>query len=233
MTATRNKAPFVRLLAIVAVLALVAVACTSGTTETTSTSAAGGETTTTAGGGGTATTTPMTTETTTGGGGAPIDTYTMGIFEDMTTDNYWNSVDSTGSTVWNSYVLTPTKGAMYNLASPGLEMVPDLAASQLPDAVQDGDVWTATVTLKDGIQFSDGTPITANDVAFTWHTAVDLGLGGNWPDYVDTDVVTNVEATDDSTVKVTFNAEVAPASWATMAVLSVEPSLTTMISASG
>ncbi len=212
MTATKKKASFVRLLAIVAVLALVAAACTSGGTSETTSPGGSGETTTTAGGGGTETTTPMT-ETTAGGTGAAIDTYTMGIFEDMTTDNYWNSVDSTGSTVWNAYVLTPTKGAMYTLNYPGLEVAPDLAASQLPEAVQEGDVWTATVPLRDGIQFSDGTPVTANDVAFTWHAAVDLELGGSWPDFVDTDVVTNVEAVDDSTVKVTFNAEPGLSIW--------------------
>lgn len=216
MTATRKKASFVRLLALVAVLALVAAACTGGgSTETTAGGSDGttGETTaTTEGGGDTTPTTEGTTDTTAPAGGT-MDTYTMGIFQDTTSDNYWNIADSTGSTVWNAYVFDPTRASMYTLNYPGIEFVPSLAASELPAAVQEGDSWVAEVTLKDGLMWSDGEPLTASDVAFTWHAAVDAQLGGNWPDYVDTDIVTNVEAVDDTTVKVTFNAEPGLAIW--------------------
>lgn len=216
MTATRKKASFVRLLALVAVLALVAAACTGGgSTETTAGGSDGttGETTaTTEGGGDTTPTTEGTTDTTAPAGGT-MDTYTMGIFQDTTSDNYWNIGDSTGSTVWNAYVFDPTRASMYTLNYPGIEFVPSLAASELPAAVQEGDSWVAEVTLKDGLMWSDGEPLTASDVAFTWHAAVDAQLGGNWPDFVDTDIVTNVEAVDDTTVKVTFNAEPGLAIW--------------------
>jgi ABC-type transport system substrate-binding protein len=217
MTATRKKASFVRLLALIAVLALVAAACDSG---------AG--TTTTAGGtdGTTAETTPPATETpdtttpdestptTEGTGtGGELETYTMGIFADVTTDNYWNAADSTGATVWNSYVLDPTKAGMYSLDYPGIEFVPALAASELPAPVQEGDVWVAEVPLQEGLLWSDGEPLTANDIAFTWNVANEFQLGGNWPDYVDAETVTAVEAVDDTTLRVTFNAEPGLAVW--------------------
>jgi peptide/nickel transport system substrate-binding protein len=219
MTAMRKKASFVRLLALIAVLSLVAAACTSDTTpETTS--------------GGTDTTAP--TETTeapdttdapdtpdttappsNGGEGADLDTYTMGIFADVTTDNYWNALDSTGATVWNSYVLDPAHAALYTLAYPGIEMVPALAADEeLPAPTQEGDEWVAEVTLKEA-QWSDGSPITANDIAFTYNTALEFELGGNWPDYVDAESVTGVEAVDDSTVRVTFASEPGLSVWGT------------------
>lgn len=214
MTALSKKASFVRLLALVAVLALVAAACTGGdTTETTAdggTDTTAGETTPTTSGGDT---TPTTEGDTTPPAGGDLETYTMGIFQDLTTDNYWNAADSTGATVWNAYVLDPTRASMYTLNYPGIEFVPSLAASELPAAVQDGDSWVAEITLRDGLTWSDGEPITAEDVAFTWQTAVDVGLGGNWPDFVDTDVVTAVEAVDDTTVRVTFNAEPGLAVW--------------------
>jgi peptide/nickel transport system substrate-binding protein len=211
MTAMRKKASFVRLLALIAVLSLVAAACTSDTTpETTS-----GGTDTTAPTETTdapdETTPPDTSDTTappsTGGEGETLDTYTMGIFADVTTDNFWNALDTTGNTVWNSYLLTPTQTGLYTLNYPGIELAPALAADEeLPAPTQDGDVWVAEVSMKDA-QWSDGTPVTANDLAFTWNTAVEFQLGGNWIDYVDAEVVTAVEAVDDTTVRVTFNSE--------------------------
>ena len=220
MTAMRKRASFVRLLALIAVLSLVAAACTSDTTtETTEggtdTTSAPTETTDAPD----ETTPPDTSDTTappsTGGEGGDLDTYTMGIFADVTTDNYWNAADSTGATVWNSYLLDPTRASLYTLNYPGIEMAAALAADEeLPAPTQDGDVWVAEVTLKEA-QWSDGTPITANDVAFTYNTAVEFELGGNWPDYVDTDTITAVEAVDDSTVRVTFNAEPGLAVWGT------------------
>lgn len=220
MTAMRKRASFVRLLALIAVLSLVAAACTSDTTTDTT---EGGTDTTSAPTETTEapdeTTPPDTSDTTappsTGGEGGTLDTYTMGIFADITTDNYWNAADSTGATVWNSYLLDPTRASLYTLQYPGINMAPALAADEeLPAATQDGDAWVAEVTLKDA-QWSDGTPVTANDVAFTYNTAVEFELGGNWPDYVDTDVITSVEAVDESTVRVTFNAEPGLAVWGT------------------
>jgi ABC-type transport system substrate-binding protein len=67
--------------------------------------------------------------------------------------------------------------------------------------------------LRDGLVWSDGTPITAGDLAFTWQTAVDFDLVGPWEDYADADIVTAVEAVDDTTVRVTFNAEPGLAVW--------------------
>jgi peptide/nickel transport system substrate-binding protein len=218
MTAMRKRASFVRLLALIAVLSLVAAACTSeGTPETT---ADGGTDTTAAP---TETTSPPdttapgdTTDTTAAPSpGSDLDTYTMGIFADVTTDNYWNAADSTGATVWNSYLLDPTRVTLYTLQYPGIEMAPALAADEeLPAPTQDGDTWVAEVTLREA-QWSDGSPITAGDVAFTYNTAVEFELGGNWPDFVDTDLITSVEAADDSTVRVTFNAEPGLAVWGT------------------
>src|SRR5690606_6274007 len=152
----------------------------------------------------------------TGGGTADtteFDTYTLGIFQDVTTDNAWNMLDTAGNTVWNSYFLDPTTASAYQIALPGLEVVPDLAVGELPPVTQEGDVWVGEFTLRDDATWSDGEPITAHDVAFTWNTAVEFELIGNWEDYTDTDIVTSVEAVDDYTVRVTFNAEPGLAVW--------------------
>lgn len=217
MRATRTRASFVRLFALLAVLAMVAAACTGGGTADTTADTTGdttGETTeeTTPPDTG-EDTTPEDTTGDTGGAGGEFDTYTLGIFQDVTTDNAWNMLDTAGNTVWNSYFLNPTTASAYQIALPGLEVVPELAAGELPPVTQEGDVWVGEFTLRDDATWSDGEPITAHDVAFTWNTAVEFELIGNWEDFTDTDIVTSVEAVDDYTVRVTFNAEPGLAVW--------------------
>lgn len=57
-----------------------------------------------------------------------------------------------------------------------LEPLPDLAerVDATPDAV------TYTFTLRDGLVFNDGTPLTSRDVAFTIERAVDKRVGSLW-----------------------------------------------------
>jgi len=134
----------------------------------------------------------------------------------VTTDNQWNSIDTAGNTVWNSYFLNPMLAAPYVVTQPGIEFVPDLADAELEPAVADGDVFVGTFTLREA-QWSDGEPITGADVAFTWQTAVDLALIGGWEDYTDSVTgedgpVVSVEA-DGQTVTVTFESEPGLAQW--------------------
>src|SRR5262245_57253671 len=104
------------------------------------------------------------------GPGGELDTYTLGIFEDVTTDNQWAFNEATEGTLWNSYFLSPTTAGMYTISYPGIEFVPDLADGELQPATQDGDSWVGTITLRDGLLWSDGEALTAEDVAFTWQT---------------------------------------------------------------
>jgi peptide/nickel transport system substrate-binding protein len=196
-----------RWVALIGVFALVAAACQTGGGETTTT-VADGETTTTG-----------VTETTT----APATgfTYRLGIFQDTTTDNVWNLLDD-GSTVWNSYVLTPTYPTLYTIQFPGIEVVADLAAEDEPPAgAAEGDGWAIEVPMREDVTWSDGTPITANDVVFTFETVRDLELGGDWlanyplvnPENPDQIGLTGVEAVDDHTVKFSFNIQPGLAIW--------------------
>ncbi|WKK72547.1 ABC transporter substrate-binding protein [Rathayibacter oskolensis] len=89
---------------------------------------------------------------------------------------------------------------------------PSLATEWTPSA----DLTTWTFTLRDDAVFSNGDPVTAGDVAFTYNTILtspdsdNLGYMG---------VLQSVEATDDTTVVFTLNAPFSP--W---------PSITTAIS---
>jgi len=212
-----------RLLALLAVLAFVFAACTDDGGETTTTAASttseattttGGEVTTTTGGG-TTTTAP------------PVEgfTYKVGMFSDMTTDNYWAYLD-TQADVYNGYVLNSKIQALFALDAPGLEVVGDLAASDDPGVPADnGDgTWSVSVQMREDAIWSDGEPITAQDVVFTAETVRDLALGGNWPgaynwaqeDNPEALGLTAVEAVSDYEVKFTWNAQPGLAEWPTV-----------------
>jgi peptide/nickel transport system substrate-binding protein len=205
MTALRESASFMRLFALVAILALVATACGADTTASPTDGATDDPGATDA-----ATGSPGESP---GGAGGDLGTYTLGMFQDATTDNAWNYIDTAGSTVWNQYFLSPTLAQAYTIAMPGIELQPALADGDLQPATEDGDAWVGEITLRDGLMWSDGEAITAEDIAFTWQTAVDFELQGAWQTYTSPDLITSVEAVDDLTLRVTFNAQPGLANW--------------------
>jgi peptide/nickel transport system substrate-binding protein len=178
-----------------AVLGMVLAACSSGSFE---------ETTTTTG---TATTTPTTDP----GSEGSTESFELNIaiFADLTTDNYWAYLDPESS-VWNAYVLGNQAPALFQYASPTNQLVPLLAEGLPEEPVQEGETWTITQPMKSGLVWSDGVPITANDIVFTYGAVRDLGLGGNWligyPIAGEGRLgLLDVQALDDSTVKFVFN----------------------------
>lgn len=218
---TSRKLSKWRWLAVIAVLALVAAACAEGTTDTTS-----GETTTTAatGDGETTTTAAPTVEGF---------TYKIGIFSDLTTDNFWAYLGPEAD-VYNGYVLGSSHPALFTIAYPNILVVPSLAEGDPNEVVQDGAVWAVEQTIRPGIMWSDGEEVTANDLAFTYDVMSEFGLGGNWPGYFslkadaveddpateDVDEtadaregVTSVTAVDDYTVRVEFSVQPGLAVW--------------------
>jgi ABC-type transport system substrate-binding protein len=199
MVTPNAKTPWMRLAAVLAVFVMLVAACTPAADSSDGASQeppASGESQAPA----------------SSGSSGELGTYTLGIFQDVTTDNQWNSADTAGNTVWNSYFLNPMLAAPYKVTQPGIEFVPDLATEELQPTVQEGDSWVGTFTLRDDALWSDGEPITGADVAFTWQTAVDLELLGPWEDFVDADVITSVEA-EGQTVTVTFNAQPGLSQW--------------------
>lgn len=85
------------------------------------------------------------------------------------------------------------------------ELAPILAA-ELPTLENGGvaeDGKSVTWKLKQGVQWSDGQPFTADDVAFTFDFITDLNVGATTRRAYG-DVIESVEALDDYTVKVNF-----------------------------
>ena len=86
------------------------------------------------------------------------------------------------------------------------ELLPWLAA-EIPTVGNGGvaeDLTSITWTLQEGVLWSDGTPLTANDAVFTWQYCTAEGGGCAQASYFDG--VESVEAIDDLTIKITFDA---------------------------
>jgi ABC-type transport system substrate-binding protein len=145
-------------------------------------------------------------------GGECCDVYRIALFEDPYTMNYWNYLGP-GSSVWTQYILSGVAPTLYTLSDQRFDFVPFIA-TELVEAVQEGDVWTFTVPMNENATWSDGEPITADDVVFTHNTCKDLDLTINWPDQcVPTGVQVDAEAIDDYTVKYTFHAKPSLGTW--------------------
>lgn len=197
-----------RLFALLAIFALVVAACTSGdTTDTTEDT--GGATATTEGGG--------TTETTEDGGGtttppATGGAYSVGFISNITTDNWWAALDTLSST-YNQAYLGNAKIALFTLSNPGFVFVPGIAATAAPvEAVQEGDIWVVEQPIRDDIVWSDGNPVTANDLVFYFDTVREFNLGSNHAAYF-IDTVTDISAPDDYTVRIEFSEQPGLAVW--------------------
>jgi peptide/nickel transport system substrate-binding protein len=104
--------------------------------------------------------------------------YRIGVLSGPTTDNYWKFHGS-GSSVWDAYILGPTKPALYQVRASDATLQPELG-TVLAEPVEEENGWYVLVGLDPDLAWSDGRPITAVDVVFTFETARRLDLGGAW-----------------------------------------------------
>ena len=78
----------------------------------------------------------------------------------------------------------------------------------------DGQIfWTAELELVEGVKWSDGSEVTAEDFVFTAHTATELQLTGDWPTIVDPEYFDHAEATGPYSLKVYFKQKPGLARW--------------------
>ncbi len=107
-----------------------------------------------------------------------------------------------------SVVIAPQLYPLWRI-TPELEFEPLLLDGE---PVVEEDPFRVTYTLKEEAEWSDGTPITARDVQFTWERRVDPDVEvANRTGY---DLVSETEIVDDKTITFTFEEVYAP--WRTM-----------------
>ena len=142
--------------------------------------------------------------------------YQLGISADLTTTNYWTYLGPDG-TIWNQYVLGGGKPVLYTYTAQRFDWVPSLAAD-FPTPLQEESVggqtlWSTEVPLKQGVNWSDGNEVTADDFVFTAQTVADLQLSGNWPSIVDPEFFDHAEALDPHRLKIYFKQKPGLARW--------------------
>lgn len=131
--------------------------------------------------------------------------YVTAIFEDVTARNPWSRYGPNTS-VWNSYVTADTHPSLFRYTTTRFDWVPHLAAD-LPTPLEYDEaekLWRSRVALQRGWMWSDGTPVTAHDIAFTVEAIGALGantLGGNFPVLAPPDLISRAEAVDDYTIE--------------------------------
>lgn len=105
-------------------------------------------------------------------------TYRVGVLAGTSTTNFWAFYGQQPS-VWNSYILGPTKPALFRVDPMSAELEPEVAR-WLPGPSFDGNSWFVEVSIREDLAWSDGAPITADDYVFTFETVRSHQLGASW-----------------------------------------------------
>jgi len=197
----RGSASNNSLFALVGVLVVAVAACSGETADTTSTST---------------TEPPPSTTTSTLPPDPAVDgpVFRVGLPAPVTAANWWAAMDTAGSPS-DRAVFANTKTALFELTRPGFAYVPALAATDEPVPAEEQDsTWVVEQPIRDDISWSDGEPVTAQDLAFYFEVVRDFELGGTHATAFPASVV-DVSAVDDYTVRVEFEAEPSLSDWQT------------------
>lgn len=121
-------------------------------------------------------------------------TFTVGMLNEVDSFNPFLGIEAESYEMW---ALTYDYLITYSMENMSPE--PGLAESWEPS--EDGLTWT--FHIRDGVSWSDGEPLTANDVAYTLGRIIDGGPESiTWGSYLTS--VTKAEATDEHTVVLTL-----------------------------
>jgi peptide/nickel transport system substrate-binding protein len=192
------RSTFTRLAAVLGALSVLLVSCTPGASDLTGP--------------------PEAPDPSDGAAEPPADpaSVSIGMFQDMASESWWAYLDD--ADVWSGYVLDGSACQLYELTPPTFAVTPQLATHDWPEPRADGDTWIVEVAISDAATWSDGVPVTAHDVVFTWETVVGLPLGGQWLTYyepaaLDAGSMLDIEAVDDTTVRIRFADRPGLGSW--------------------
>ena len=190
-----NKKKALWLLSLVLVFSFILSACSGGTEPTTEPTEA-------------EETEPTDTEAVTeepgqevAAGDKEFDVYRVAMLADMTSSNIWN-LFGPGASTYNYVVQNNYWPTLYGIGDQRFDLVPFLAADFASPIEEEDGFFVSTITIKDGFKWSDGTEVTADDLAFTSQVVIDFELGGNWTYF--TDGVDHIEVLDSKTAKIFY-----------------------------
>lgn len=147
---------------------------------------------------------PTTSPTLTALPGTQAPVIRFALIGPVTDVNVWALFDARGYSYNNYAVRNEYWPRLYRLSIPERRFEP-MAADGMPSAVEeDGVFYSAAVSLRSDLKWTDGSPLTADDVAFTVNTALSFQLGFDWHDFYNPDWLDHAEAVDAHTVKFYF-----------------------------
>jgi ABC-type transport system substrate-binding protein len=135
--------------------------------------------------------------------GGEGEVYRLGMISDITTLQIWRAYDPDAS-FYNYAVMGSYHPTLFTYSDQRFDYVPYLAADFQSELEEEGEFWVSTVPLKQGVMWSDGTEVTADDVAWTANTVLAFDLSGNWEAY-DGNYLDRIEAVDPYTVMVYYH----------------------------
>jgi len=133
-----------------------------------------------------------------------LDVYRIAILADITSSNVWN-LFGPGASAYNYVVQSAYWPTLYGLSDERYDLIPFLAAGFASTIEEEGEFYISTITLKENFLWSDGTQVTAEDIAFTAQVVNDFELGGNWTYFVNN--VDRIEVIDELTAKIYYSSK--------------------------
>ena len=131
--------------------------------------------------------------------------FDIALLDDPSALNPWSRYGSNAS-IWSAYVGATSLPVLYTYTAETFDWVPGIASGEPTPLTLDSDsgLWHSTVALQRDYRWSDGSPVTAHDVAFTFESIAGFGanqLGGEFPRLAPGDILESVAALDQYTVE--------------------------------
>lgn len=127
--------------------------------------------------------------------------------------NVWELFDEAGASYINYALLSGSWPRLFHILPSDSSLQPFTAQGMPSPITQENELYSATVSLRTDLKWTDGSPFSAEDVAFTANTAIAFELSYDWQRQYDPNFLLRAEAVDPYTVKFHFKQKPGVAVW--------------------
>lgn len=137
----------------------------------------------------------------------------IGLIGSLGTQNVWGLFGGEDYS-YNDYAVRARYWPrLYDLSAPGMMLEPRAATGTLEPVRQEGAFFTATTSVRTDLQWSDGTTLSAQDVAFTVNAALAFEPGFDWQAFYDPAKLDHAEAVSQDSVRFYFRVAPGVGGW--------------------